>query len=234
MQFTLKLLEWAEDHVRLFQVITGLTAVLSFFLGVAWGRISSFRKWRRLREEYRNMENPGVVVTEAHVLRRQPDGSIMLDVISWGGKRTLVDLLHDPILEEKAQATARRHEGFLIMEARDQLLVMDGLQEEITGNDSSANLDVIKGRRVNTDSVIMCPVTWPGLRAATMIRNVIVDVEWMDELCDPAVIERIQATRPRYQHRNKWLHEIALRWQEEKNKSEEEACMRLVEIESQS
>lgn len=230
---TRDLLEFAENHVRLFQVFAALAGIGTFASGgfVTW----TVWFWRRRRErrEYRAMENPGVVVFEAHVLRQRGDGDIELDVVSWGGKHTLAQLFHDTILEQNIEKASRHKEGFLCLEQPGQLLMMEGLVEAITGNDSSANLDSLKGRAANADEVLLCPVTWKGLRAAHLVRIVILDTAWLVKLTEPTLIKRIKAKKSRYQYRVEWLRQIVLRWQEEKGKPEDEACMRIVEITSQ-
>jgi hypothetical protein len=237
MTITEAFLQWAVDHEHTFRTLAAMATIifgaLSCTLGVVGARIYELYRRRQQVKEYRRMENPGVAVVEAHALTKGDDGAIQLNVISWGGKHGFTDLFHDPVLESKLEKIARRREGFLHLEHPGQLMVMDALQETITGNDASANLDSLKGRPTHVDEVVMCPITWPGLREAHLIRVIIIDKSWMNALCDESVIEEILATRSRYQHRTKWLHQIALQWQEEQAKSEEEACMRLVKIESQ-
>jgi len=230
---TRQVLDWGETHVHLFQFFASLAGIGTFATGgfVTW--LILLTRHRQALREYRSLENPGVVVVEAHVLKENEDNTISLDVVSWGGKHTFTGLLHDQVLEKKLGKVARLREGFIRLEQPGQLLFMDGLQTEVVGNDSSANLDALKGRPTNEDWAIMCPVTWPGLRAAHLIRIVIIDEDWMDRLCDPDVISRIKSLRPRYQHRSEWLYKIALAWREERYKSEEEASMRRVKFDSQ-
>lgn len=226
MTYTQELLQLFEEHVRAFQALAAILSIVSFLFGFLVLRVYVLReKLRRLRE-HRQLENPGVVVVEAHVLEGDPhEGPIILSVVSWGGKHTLESILHDPILEKQIEKVAAARGGFVQLSQPGQLLFMVGLQEIITGNDPLANIERLKGRKKGGDEVIMCPVTWPGLREAHLIRVVIIDHAWIEHLAEPSVIARIGIGDPRHQGRPEWLHRIALQWAEEQKKPYEVACI---------
>ncbi len=219
------LLDFAELHVRLFQAIAAVVSILIGGCGFLIGRYFRFRDEQRRRQAHNRLENHGVVVFEAHNLIMNPIGSIDLKVVSWGGKYTLSQLFHDPLLEAKIRETASRREGFLTLPQPSHKLMMIGMSEAIDGNDYERNVAHIKGRERTYDDVLVCPVTWSGTREAHLIRVIIIDPDWMEILAQPSVVERIRTSDPRHVRRSKWLHDIAIRWQTEQHVPWETACI---------
>jgi len=222
----------AEEHTRSFlQALAAILAIVGALFGFVIGRISAFRAARRIIRAHKELENSGIVVFEAHELYIDPeDGGIRLKISSWGGKHTLTELLHDPILEAGVVTIARKREGFLRIEESVQKLLMIAFEEAITGNDPVTNLNRLKGRRHEEDEVIMCPVTWPGTREAHLIRVVLIDTVWIERLADPAIVAKIRVTDPRHEQRPQWLHNIAIQWKKEQRKPWEVACIWNIEI----
>ena len=122
--------------------------------------------------------------------------------------------------------------GLVLIPKPGQLLMMASLRDAITGNDWTANPAALKGRAVEEDQVIIAPVSWPGMRETFLLRVVIFDADWVERLGDPAIVARIVAVDPSYQYRAQWLHEIALAWPRESQKTKDEATIWLVSIRS--
>jgi hypothetical protein len=223
---------WAEDHVRLFQLASALIAIAigggGFFLG--W--ILRQQRARRERQNYRSLVNDQQIVFEAHLLREMQDGAIRLEVDHWGLTHSVSALFHDPVLEREVTKVARKRDGLVLIPKPGQLLMMASLRDAITGNDWTANPASLKGRAVEEDQVIIAPVSWPGLRENFLLRVVVLDADWVERLGDPAVVARIVAVDPSYQYRTQWLHEIALAWPQERQKTKDEATIWQVAIRS--
>ena len=232
MTFTQWLLDWAEDHVRLFQFLAALTTILAFFAGFLWARVIHVRDKRRIAQEYRKLENPHVLVIEGHYLRASDDGhNIVLEIESWGGQLPL-PVFNDAVLQENLESAARKRAGFIRLDPQGQCLLRMGVRDLMTGNDWASNHAALSGRPVHKSLAIACPVTWPGVRDAHLIRVIVVDAEWIERLADNVMAERVVAADPHYQYRVKWLHDIAQAWQQEKHKDPNDACMWCVTLRS--
>ena len=229
MTFMDWLIQLAEEHVRVFQALAAIVAILFTLCGFLVGQCSAYLHARRLIRAHKKLENEGVVVFEGHELCADPDqpdrGDIRLKVTSWGGKHTLTELLHDTILEREVAKIARRREGFLRVEEPGQKLLMIALEEALTGNDPKTNMERLKGTRRDKNNVIVCPVTWPGTREAHLIRVIVIDIDWIKRLKDPKVIKRIKAYDPRHERRAEWLYQIAIQWDVEQEKPWESRCI---------
>ena len=223
MTFMDWLIQLAEEHVRVFQTLAAIVAILYTCSLILVGRFFAFLEMRRLIHAYKKLENKGVIVFEGHELCADPDnpdrGDIRLKVTSWGGKHTLTELLHNTILEKMVTKNAEKREGFLRVEEPGQKLLMIALEEALTGNDPKTNMERLKGVRRDKNNVIVCPVTWPGTREAHLIRVIVIDIEWIKRLKDPKVIKRIKAYDPRHERRAEWLHQIATQWDTEQEKA---------------
>jgi hypothetical protein len=223
---------WAEDHVRLFQVASALVAIAigggGFFLG--W--ILRHQRALRERRNYRRLVDDQKIVFEAHLLKETPDGAIRLEIEQWGPKHSVSALFHDPVLEREVAKVARKRDGLVLIPKPGQLLMMASLRDAITGNDWTANPAALKGRAVEEDQVIIAPVSWPGMRETFLLRVVIFDADWVERLSDPTIIPRIVAVDPSYQYRTQWLHEIALAWPQERQKTTDDARIWQVQIRS--
>ena len=130
------------------------------------------------------------------------------------------------------EKVAKRRDGLVLIPKPGQLLMMASLRDAITGNDWTANPAALKGRAVEEDHVLVAPVSWPGMRETFLLRVVIFDADWVERLGDPAIVARIVAVDPSYQYRAQWLHEIALAWPRESQKTKDDATIWLVSIRS--
>lgn len=226
------IMAWAEDHVRLFQTAAAIVGILIGAGGflVGWGL--RHLKAQRDRKRYLRLENDEQLVFEGHVLLDMPDGSIKLDVETWGPKHSLQYVFNDRMLESELRKVAKRKSGLVSLPPPGQFLMMTSLRDAVVGNDWTANPAALKGRPVQEDQIILAPVLWPGIREDCLFRIVVLDIDWMPRLCDEAVIKRIVAANPYYQHRAQWLHDIAVAWVREKEKSRDEATIWQVVIRS--
>jgi hypothetical protein len=228
----LTLFSWAEDHVRLFQALSAIVAILigggGFVLG--W----SFRQLRakRERESYLRLENDQQIVFEAHVLREMADGTICLAVDPWGPKHSLSYVFNDLMLEREVRKVCKKKTGLMLLPQPGQFLMMSSLRDAVAGNDWSANPAALKNRPTVEDQILFAPVSWPGRREAHLVRVIVIDPDWMERLRDPAVIGRIAAVDAHYQYRVQWLADIAAAWPQEQRKTREEATIWQVPIRS--
>lgn len=225
-------LAWAEDHVRLFQALSAIIAILIGGGGFVLGWSLRQLKAKRERQNYFRLVNEQQVVFEGHILTAMPDGTIRLAVDPWGSKHTLSYIFNDLVLEREVRKVAKKREGLLLLPKPGQFLMMTCLRDTIIGNDWSANPAALKGRPVQEDQIIFAPVSWRGLREAYLIRVIIVDPDWMEKLRDPETVSRIVAADPAHQYRARWLHDIAQCWVEECSKKREEAAIWQVPIRS--
>lgn len=210
MSITYRLLEWGQDHVHLFQLLSALVVLGGAGIGWFLRHIKAWYDWKR----YKNLESSDrQIVFEAHVLTEMPDGSIRLEVDPWGPKHTLSYVFNDRVLEGEIFRKARARDGMVLLEEPGQFLMMSSLRDAITGNDWTANSDALMGRSVNVDHIAFSPVSWPGVREAHLIRVVITNPAWLERLWDPEVVLRIKAVDPYYRYRKRWLHEIGRAWQ---------------------
>ncbi|MGO9683704.1 MAG: hypothetical protein ACLPTZ_14170 [Beijerinckiaceae bacterium] len=228
----LMMFAWAEEHVRLFQAMSAIVAVLIGVGGFAFGWFLRHFRAKRERKSYLKLENDQQIEFEGHVLTGMPDGTIRLEVDPWGPKHTLSYVFNDPMLEQEVRRVAKKRDGLMLIPKPGQFLMMTSLRDAIVGNDWTANPAALKGRPVEEEQIIFAPVSWPGLREAHLVRVIIIDPDWMERLRDPAVISRIVAADTYYQHRAQWLHDIALAWAEERQKQREEATIWQVPIRS--
>ncbi len=214
-------LTWVQDFYAansvLFQaagfVFAIVLPIVTFFLG----KIRGARHARRLKEVHDEGANEAILIA-GHYLWQENDGTIRLEVESWGPSRPF-SCFNDPILEKLIKETARLRKGIVRLEdERAQTLFMSGLRDLLTGADSAANVASVKGRVVHHDHVVMCPVSWPGTREGYLVRVVVFDIEWLHRLCDPAVLTRIHAVDPRYENRAQWLNAIAVAWRDEQDR----------------
>ena len=224
--------EWAEDHVRLFQVASALVAITIGGGGFLLGWLLRQRRTLRERQNYRSLVLDQQIVFEAHILREATDGSIRLEVDQWGPKHAVSAFFHDSVLEREVRKVANKRDGFVLIPHPGQLLMMASLRDAITGNDWTANPAALKGRAVEEDQIIFAPISWPGIRESYLLRIVIFDSDWVERLADAALIDRVVAVDPVYQYRTKWLHEIALAWPRERQKKKEDAAIWQVPIRS--
>jgi len=229
---TLLILGWAEDHVRLFQALSAIVAILIGVGGIMFGWFLRHHKAKREWKNYLRLENDQQIVFESHVLSEMPDGMIRLEVDPWGPKHSLSYIFNDLTLEREVSKIAKKRDGLMFIPKPGQFLMMSSLRDAITGNDWTANPAALKGRAVEEDQIIFAPVSWPGTREAHLARVVIIDPDWMERLCDPAVVIRITAVDTYYQYRAQWLHYIALAWIEEQQKKREDATIWQVPIRS--
>jgi hypothetical protein len=223
---------WAEDHVRLFQAISAIVAVLIGGGGFILGWVIRHIRANRERENYRGLVNDQQIVFEAHVLTGMPDGTIRLDVDPWGPKHSLSYVFNDLVLEREVRKVAKKRAGLMLIPEPGQFLMMASLRDAIVGNDWTANPAALKGRPVEEDQIIFAPISWPGIREARLLRVIIIDPDWIARLRDRAVIGRITASDSYYQYRAQWLHDIAHAWTEERQKKREEATIWQVPIRS--
>lgn len=223
---------WAEDHVRLFQALSAIVAVLIGGGGFVLGWFFRQLKGRRDRENYLRLLNDQQVVFEGHILTAMPDGTIQLEVDPWGSKHSLSYIFNDLMLEREVRKVAQKRAGLMLIPKPGQFLMMTSLRDTIVGNDWTANPAALKGRTVEEDQIIFAPVSWPGTRETYLVRVIIVDPDWMERLCDSAVVHRIIAVDTYYQYRVQWLHDIALAWVAERQKKKEEASIWQVPIRS--
>jgi hypothetical protein len=223
---------WAEEHVRLFQAFSAVVAILigggGFILGWFFRQI----KGRRDRENYLRLMNDQQVVFEGHVLTEMPDGTIQLDIDPWGSKHSLSYIFNDQMLEREVRKIAKKRGGLMLIPKPGQFLMMTSLRDTIVGNDWTANPAALKGRTVQEDEIIFAPVSWQGTRESYLVRVVIIDPDWMERLCDSAVVDRIKAVDSYYQYRVQWLHDIARAWAGERHKKREDATVWQVPIRS--
>jgi hypothetical protein len=223
---------WAEDHVRLFQAISAMLAILIGGGGFVLGWLLRHTKANRERENYRELVNDQQIVIEAHVLTDMPDGTIRLDVDPWGPKHSLSYVFNDLMLEREVRKVAKKKDGLMLIPKPGQFLMMTSLRDAIVGNDWTANPAALKGRPVEEDQIIFAPISWPGIRDAQLLRVIIIDPDWIARLIDPNVISGIIAVDDYYQYRAQWLHDIALAWTKERQKDREEATIWQVSIRS--
>jgi hypothetical protein len=225
MTFTQWLLDWAENHVPVFQFLAALITISVFFAGFLWARVIHVRDKRRIAQEYRELENPDVLVIEGHYLRASDDGrAIVLEIEAWGGQLPL-SVFNDSVLQKNLESAARKRSGFIRLDQQGQYLLRAGVRDLMTGNDWASNHAALSGRPVHKSLAIACPVTWPGVRDAHLIRVLVVDAEWIERLVDDVIANRVVAADPHYQYRVRWLHDIARAWQQEKHKDANDACM---------
>ncbi len=223
---------WAEEHVRLFQAISAVVAVLIGVGGFLLGWFLGHFRAKRERKNYLRLENDQQIVFEGHVLTEMPDATIRLEVDPWGPKHSLSYVFNDSMLEREVRTVAKKRDGLMLVPKPGQFLMMSSLRDAIIGNDWMANPAALKGRPVEEDQIIFAPVSWPGTREAHLVRVIIIDPDWMERLRDPAVICQIVAADTYYQYRAQWLHDIALVWAEERQKNREEATIWQVPIRS--
>jgi hypothetical protein len=223
---------WAEDHVRLFQAISAIVAILIGGGGFILGWVLRHIRANRERENYRGLVNDQQIVFEAHVLTGMPDGTIRLDVDPWGPKHSLSYVFNDLVLEREIRKVAKKRTGLMLVPEPGQFLMMTSLRDAIVGNDWRANPAALKGRPVEEDQIIFAPISWPGPRESRLLRVIIIDPDWIERLRDRAVIGRITAVDSYYQHRAQWLHDIAHAWTEERQKKSDEATIWQVPVRS--
>jgi hypothetical protein len=223
---------FAEEHVRLFQALSAIVAVLIGLGGFLLGWFLRHFKAKRERKNYLRLENDQQIVFEGHVLTEMPDGTIRLEVDPWGPKHSLSYVFNDLMLEREVRTVAKKRDGLMLIPKPGQFLMMTSLRDAIIGNDWTANPAALKGRPVEEDQIIVAPVSWPGTREAHLVRVIIIDPDWMQRLRDPAAVSKIVAADTYYQYRAQWLHDIALAWVEERQKKREEATIWQVPIRS--
>lgn len=221
----LSLMSWAEDHVRLFQFLSAIVAISLGGGGFVLGWLLRHAKAQEERKNYLQLENDEQMVFEGHVLAQTPDGKIKLEVVSWGPKRSLGDVFNDKLLEDAIRKAVKHENGLVSLPPPGQFLMMTCIKDAVVGNDWTANPAALKGRPVQEDRIIIAPVVWPGAREDRLLRVVIIDVDWMARLADPAIIERIVAAESYYQHRAQRLHDIAAAWAGEQKKDREVATI---------
>jgi hypothetical protein len=90
--------EWAEEHVRLFQVVSAPVAIAIGGGGFVLGWLPRHRRSLRDRQNYRNHVLDQQIAFEAHLLRETLDGSIRLEADQWAPKHAVTDFFHDAVL----------------------------------------------------------------------------------------------------------------------------------------
>jgi hypothetical protein len=218
-------LAWAEDHVRLFQALSAVVAISIGGGGFVLGWLLRHAKAKEERKNYLQLENDEQMIFDGHALAQMPDGSIKLEVVSWGPKRSLGDVFNDKLLEGEIRKVIKRGNGLVSIPPPGQFLMMTCIRDAVVGNDWTANPAALKGRPVQEDRIIIAPVVWPGVREDRLFRVAVIDLDWMERLTDPAVIARIVAAESYYQYRAQHLHDIAVAWLEERKKSREVATI---------
>ena len=209
-------LEITGDHARL--VVTLLGAAIGV-LGFTAGRWSKHRSRVRFKRE--DLVTTSIVIELYGILAR-PDGTEMLDIVTQGGSATVDSFFYNTDLVGHIRRAAAKHPGLLQLSnpVAHRMMMHEG-EDKITGLDSRANMDLVKGRPTRDDQVLIAFAAYRenahaenGLKdQVSRLVQMVVSPDLVERLADPAYIERLQVIHAGYRPRRDRLQDLAREWQ---------------------
>ena len=133
----------------------------------------------------------------------------------------MADAFTNVDLTRHIRRAAEKHPGLLqLKDPVAHRMMMDEGKDRITGNDAKANMDFIQGRPTRDDEVLFGFAAYNENGASKSalhdevgrLVQMVVAVQYVPLLADPAFIQRMAVQHAGYQPRTARLHEFAREW----------------------
>jgi hypothetical protein len=183
------------DQVKALLAAVSLWTALVAWMAHGWG------KWQERRQYVKAVDFSNVRI-ERLIFSSQPDGSILFDRETRQGSHSMDTVFDEPKLADLVRKGLRkkRPDGRILPPGRDHRLMMERLDQYMTGNDDAASQAMMFGRKdaYNADDTAIVAKKMVGDDGFEIMHVLLINPHWIGKLDDPDVVSRIKPRRKKY------------------------------------